>query len=800
MAERRSNYVIRLRVDGSVKLARDFDKVGETGERSFRRINKAAGRTNTAISGVARQISTTLIPAFVAAASAGSIFRNIQSFEKLDIRLRSLTQSAEDYANTQDYLRDKANELNVDIETLANGYARLLVLQNSGILNRAQVNQLSEGLVNAAAQLGASGADIDRVLFGLSQGLSAGTLRAEELNQVVEPLPGLLQELDRAAGTTAGGFRRMVNAGKVSSELFANTLVTALQSYEGAAAKLDVTISGSLTRLNNAWVELARTIGESGVVSFLADLTEGMTTTIDVATRATEGQMAFAEATSTLEQAAFLAARGVKIAYLTIQTSVLGLARGMLRSLETVYDGTVNLINLLPGVEIAAQKSLTGLADRVDTMLANVGQDLVSAFELGPSEASIKALREQEKRVQDLQRAAEEARSAAKQEKSRQEAAAKAGPPKVQKALLKQLAQERAKIEQVTQALKFRNAQMLRDAETQELYTQLQRAGVALSSAEGQQIQTLVAEYHRLKQAKEQELEISERQKQLLADIHKITEEAVSAQTRYNTRMQELQTLLDQGKISLEAFQQAGDKAYEDLLRASDQWFHGAERALRDYADEATDMAANVERVIGNMAQNLEETLVQATTTGSLAFKDLVDSMIEDIARLVIRSQITGPLASGIGGLIGSVSGGGGFLGRLFADGAAFTHGKPIKAFARGGVVGGIVDRPTLFPMAKGAALQTGLMGEAGPEAIMPLARTASGKLGVEAVGGTGGNFFSITVDARGSQDPASTAQSVQSAVDQALTTRIPGIVKSASQLAHQKTVDTWQRRGSRFE
>jgi hypothetical protein len=51
--------------------------------------------------------------------------------------------------------------------------------------------------------------------------------------------------------------------------------------------------------------------------------------------------------------------------------------------------------------------------------------------------------------------------------------------------------------------------------------------------------------------------------------------------------------------------------------------------------------------------------------------------------------------------------------------------------FARGG----IVDRPTIFPMAHGM----GLMGEAGPEAVMPLTRTAGGELGVKAEGNGGG-------------------------------------------------------------
>ena len=62
-----------------------------------------------------------------------------------------------------------------------------------------------------------------------------------------------------------------------------------------------------------------------------------------------------------------------------------------------------------------------------------------------------------------------------------------------------------------------------------------------------------------------------------------------------------------------------------------------------------------------------------------------------------------------------------------FADGGVFSGGN-IVPFARGG----IVDRPTIFPMAHGI----GLVGEAGPEAVMPLTRTTGGELGVQAEGG----------------------------------------------------------------
>ena len=806
MADRQSNYVIRLKVDGSVRVSRDLDNVGNKGDRALKKIRVSATRTNKALAGVARNITSTLVPAFAAAASAGSIFRNIQTFEKLDLRLKALTNSSEDYANTQDFLKAKADELNVGIETLTDGYARLLVLQNSGVLNREQVNQLSEGLVNAAARLGASGADIERVLFGLSQGLSAGTLRAEELNQVVEPLPGLLQELDKAAGLSAGGFRRLVNAGEVTSELFATTLVTALESYDGAAAELDNTITGSLTRLDNAWVELSRTIGESGIIEFLADLTDAFSRSIGVASKAVTGQMAFAEAVGIVEKTAFFAARFIKGAFLTVQTSVLGLARGLLLALKKIQQGVVFLVNSLPGVEIEGIRAINNIRAAVDAAIADNARQIVGTLDFGPSKESIQALREQEKRLKELQRQAEITSSKTKQAQQQAEAASKrpAQQTKAQKALIKQLEAERKKIDQVTQSLKFRNQQLLRDEKTQELYNQLQSAGVALKSQEGQEIQRLVEEYFRLKEAKEAEEEVERRKQQLIEDIKKITEENISAQDKYNERMKELNELLEEGAISLEEFEAAGKQAYEELEEASTEWFHGAKRALDAYAEEATDMAANVERVVTNAMQGLEDALVDAATTGKFEFKELVDSILEDVARLLVRTQITGPLAQGLSGLIGNIfggqnsgggGGGGGFFGNLFgglfAKGAAFNNGN-VTAFARGGVV----SAPTIFPMAKGM----GLMGEAGPEAVLPLRRTLNGNLGVEAIGGGSGNFFAVTVDARGSTDPTATGVSVRKAVDEALNARIPGIIETSAQVAQRRTVDSWQRRGSRFE
>ena len=87
-----------------------------------------------------------------------------------------------------------------------------------------------------------------------------------------------------------------------------------------------------------------------------------------------------------------------------------------------------------------------------------------------------------------------------------------------------------------------------------------------------------------------------------------------------------------------------------------------------------------------------------------------------------------------------------------FAKGGVFAQNK-IVPFAYGGVV----NKPTLFPMRDGM----GLMGEAGAEAVMPLKRTRQGRLGVEATGG-GGNIVNVTVNASGTSADGNTMKANQ--------------------------------------
>lgn len=121
------------------------------------------------------------------------------------------------------------------------------------------------------------------------------------------------------------------------------------------------------------------------------------------------------------------------------------------------------------------------------------------------------------------------------------------------------------------------------------------------------------------------------------------------------------------------------------------------------------------------------------------ALKTVAESLMRTTYNAAMRpvtDHFSGLISQGVGSIVQGIL--------PFADGAAFSQGR-VMPFANGGVV----NSATAFPMRGGI----GVMGEAGPEAIMPLARGSDGKLGVRgAAGGTTVVMNIATPDVQGSQ------------------------------------------------
>jgi len=175
---------------------------------------------------------------------------------------------------------------------------------------------------------------------------------------------------------------------------------------------------------------------------------------------------------------------------------------------------------------------------------------------------------------------------------------------------------------------------------------------------------------------------------------------------------------------SLDPATAAAEDFAEKLAVINELWVSGAvtdpaqlkrmfDELQKGWADSAGAMEKQKTEleVVGEGFNQFFENLSQGTADVEDLFKRMAQSIIAELLKIWAKKYIIEAVMSAFGG-------GGGAPVQLGGPGA---DGLGVQAFARGG----IISRPIMFPMA--------LAGEAGPEAILPLRRTASGDLGVQA-------------------------------------------------------------------
>ncbi|ENM7326799.1 phage tail tape measure protein, partial [Escherichia coli] len=166
----------------------------------------------------------------------------------------------------------------------------------------------------------------------------------------------------------------------------------------------------------------------------------------------------------------------------------------------------------------------------------------------------------------------------------------------------------------------------------------------------------------------------------------------------------------------------------QELMQAD--WKNGAMRAFQNFTENADNTAGTVEQLFTSAFSGMGNSLATFVTTGKFSFKSFTSSVLSDMAKILAQATMMKAVkgigsALGMGSVLGSLS--------LNADGGVYQSAD-LSRYS-----GSVVNRPTFFAFAKGA----GVMGEAGPEAILPLRRGADGKLGVVAdIGGSGIAMF----------------------------------------------------------
>ncbi|HDI3023509.1 TPA: phage tail tape measure protein [Cronobacter turicensis] len=240
------------------------------------------------------------------------------------------------------------------------------------------------------------------------------------------------------------------------------------------------------------------------------------------------------------------------------------------------------------------------------------------------------------------------------------------------------------------------------------------------------------------------------------ADLTAATSGMGNRQREQYRERQEIERVFDKTDKGAEAIaaRQAAldtlDKKYQQAKASELDWRAGVSAGLENWMDDISNVAGTVSQNISSTMDSAFDNVSAMLVGNKASWKDWGLSVLQTLSKVALQMAVVNAMGGGesgggslfgslLSGVVGSFSGGA--SGGTSAGTAIQNYGASFQFNAMGGVYssadlsrysGSIVDTPTFFAFAKGA----GVMGEAGPEAIMPLTRDASGRLGVKALGG----------------------------------------------------------------
>lgn len=248
-------------------------------------------------------------------------------------------------------------------------------------------------------------------------------------------------------------------------------------------------------------------------------------------------------------------------------------------------------------------------------------------------------------------------------------------------------------------------------------------------------------------------------------------------QERYNQAVQDLQAFTDERVRIVQ-------EGYDAMAEAESNWLNGLRGGLQDWIADTSKVATQIRDITKRSLDAATDALVDFATTGKLEIKSLLASILKDLVRFFMQRAVMqfAQMFLGSFNLLGTpqaatTGGASGFLsafGSEYAKGDSFAGGTSLPSNT-------VLTKPTVFKFANGAAFNTGIAGEADPEAIMPLERGSDGKLGVRMYGGGNGPVavnVNMVVNNNGEVEVNSTSEGERATQYQALADRMRDITK----------------------
>lgn len=203
-----------------------------------------------------QRLAGTLAAAF----SAREVASMADEYTALQNRLQVVGLAGQQMADVQDHLFESATRNGVAVSALGELYGRVALSTKELGVGQADLLKFVDGVTASLRVQGTSTQAASGALLQLGQALGAGTVRAEELNSILEGVPVIAQAAARGMGISVASLRKSVLDGKVSSEAFFAALMKGFPDVEKQAQASALTIGQALTGLRN---ELIKYIGQT---------------------------------------------------------------------------------------------------------------------------------------------------------------------------------------------------------------------------------------------------------------------------------------------------------------------------------------------------------------------------------------------------------------------------------------------------------------------------------------------------------------------------------------------------------
>lgn len=656
--------------------------------------------------------------------------------------------------------------------------AKSFFAAGQGTTLTTELDDIFKAVTNAGAALQLSTEQVNGTFIALGQMISKGKVQAEELRgQLGERLPGAFQMAAKAMGMTTAELDKFMADGKLTAEDLLPKLAKVLQDVYGKAAEEAAnTAQGAINRMSTEW-----TLFKANVVD-----SAPMVAMINAVTDALKGQNEAVRARN--EQLSLenqLAGMGIGPDVEDVAYDSWGGATKTRRYSDELLNWMRNQ-NAAMQAEAKIAKDAADAAAREQDKAAARGKSALEKALTGTRGETEKAIREEWDaglaEIERLRKLRSSPTEGIRDEEERNRALAELDTQQAEinekyESKLASLNKKRtsstksAAVAQADYAGELERTRQQIDSLQQQLgldtTESLTKAKIKIEQqyqAEISKTNEELAKRVARGQLTPEQADTLRTEKTQAADLERqvALRDAISkAEEKYNQNLQvradfykELSEKTGEYNLSLEYQNQILQRQAEawdaagvpmrDINRmleiqrlelARDPW-SGFTRGMRKWSADATNMAQQFETTMTSAFDSASDALADFIMTGKLDFADFTNSILSDLARIAARQAIGGI----VGGIVGMFTGGGGGGLDSISGGGGWgwlpsAHGNVFNAPGLSAHSNTVVDQPTFFGYDRhltAFASGAGLMGEAGPEAVMPLARMSGGDLGVK--------------------------------------------------------------------